>query len=384
MFHNKTLAPIIQRIINVLDELLEDLQNIQHIPVMTSQYTSTVQSSFSQDVQQEIAELFEEEKILEQKFKEKNSVNELLEFADPVKHTTKRITMLMRQTGFQKKNLRREKESHNNKMGRLIQRLSDMREVWCDKLNTTVEEEQIRAEQRSETAARDKKASADVKALQRELASERSIREKEVSLREDAIKKLQDELYYLQTSSKNEKQDFDTLYLEKEDTAQKKYIKFDALLKDQIEKTKEKLKQVKTEHEKLEKEMILQRKGEEKQVEGIVANYDKTMSETSIKINGLMRDFEKDEKRVNYLQAELKKFEEEKAQKAEELRKIMEEKKSIEERRKKKNTAASVIGRAWRSHKHQQEEAKKAAKKKPKKGGAKSPKRGKSPAKGKK
>jgi DNA repair exonuclease SbcCD ATPase subunit len=351
---------------------------------MTSQYTSTVQSSFSQDVQQEIAELFEEEKILEQKFKEKNSVNELLEFADPVKHTTKRITMLMRQTGFQKKNLRREKESHNNKMGRLIQRLSDMREVWCDKLNTTVEEEQIRAEQRSETAARDKKASADVKALQRELASERSIREKEVSLREDAIKKLQDELYYLQTSSKNEKQDFDTLYLEKEDTAQKKYIKFDALLKDQIEKTKEKLKQVKTEHEKLEKEMILQRKGEEKQVEGIVANYDKTMSETSIKINGLMRDFEKDEKRVNYLQAELKKFEEEKAQKAEELRKIMEEKKSIEERRKKKNTAASVIGRAWRSHKHQQEEAKKAAKKKPKKGGAKSPKRGKSPAKGKK
>src|SRR3989338_8463272 len=103
--------------------------------------------------------------------------------------------------------------------------------------------------------------------------------------------------------------------------------------------------------------MILQRKGEEKQVEGIVANYDKTMSETSIKINGLMRDFEKDDKRVNYLQAELKKFEEEKAQKTEELRKIMEEKKAVEERRKKKNSAASVIGRSWRSYKQQQEEA---------------------------
>jgi hypothetical protein len=382
MFHNKTLAPIIQRIINVLDELLEDLQSVQHVPVMTSQYTSTVQGSFSQETQQMIAQLFEEEKILEQKFKEKINVSELLEFADPVKRSSKRICELMRQSKYQIKTLRREKESHNVKLNRLIARLSDMREVWCDKLNTTVEEEQIRAEQRSETAARDKKASADVKALQRELASERSIREKEVSLREDAIKKLQDELYYLQTSSKNEKQDFDTLYLEKEDTAEKKYIKFDALLKDQIEKTKDKLRLAKLEHEKLEKELILQRKGEEKQVEGIVGTYDKTMSETSVKINGLMLDYERDEKRVNYLQAELKKFEIEKKEKEEEIRKIMEERKAVEERRRKKNSAASAIGRSWRAHKQRVEEAKKAAKKKPKKG-AKSPgkSRGKSPSK---
>ena len=76
--------------------------------------------------------------------------------------------------------------------------IKTLRGLMHDKFNTTVEEDLQKFEILRDTVSREQTASADVKALNREFQSERNLRKVEVARRDEAIKKLSDELQTIQ------------------------------------------------------------------------------------------------------------------------------------------------------------------------------------------
>lgn len=155
--------------------------------------------------------------------------------------------------------------------------MKELKELWSDKLKTTVEEDQIKADLKNEIAAREKKANADLKALQRELASEQNIREKEVSLREEQLVKLKDELQKLKIVSSNQRKEFESFLAEREGQANSQYNKLVDKLGQLTRNKDEELLKKEKEHFVTERDMITSRKGLENVISTVVNKYNVQM-----------------------------------------------------------------------------------------------------------
>jgi hypothetical protein len=364
----------IQRITNTLDDLIEELEVLNALPTHYTTIPAHTLKKLSEPAKTALLQLYDEEKILKNKMEEKKQ-NDIQEWMKKVKKSTVKICQLLKKERFSEYTV--SDESENTKLLRLVRLMEEMREVWVEKLNTTEEEKQTQNEQKKDTAAREKKANADRKALERELAAEKSSREKELSIREDSLKKLQTDLKALLEDTNSQKSQYNDKIDAKEKLAQAKFNKFNILITERIKRTKLLLHEMKQANLERENEFKLHRKNVEKQVEDIVQEYDSYMSKTTYRVNQLMKEHKEDNIRIEFLQEELKKCAADKQLKEEENKKINDEKQKVLDLRRKRVEAANRIGRFYKNVLIKREEAKKAAKKKRSKSRGKS----KSPAK---
>lgn len=397
----------IQRILNVIDESIADVEILEYLPCLSTPPSTDFVANLPIDVQKAIAALHGAEKDYEKVLQSFSKHADTLEAINALKYSTRSACYqvnkhacidLLRQkvpkssaprTKIATKlhfaddspfvNKQAESLLHSDNLDRFRTVLVQLRAVWDDKLHTTTEEEQMRIDQKNETAARDKKASADLKALQRELAAERSIREREVSLREDALNKLKEELNALKGASMAETKEFESKLMEKETKSQNDFVNLKAYMEAEIKKRKDELDVIKESQAVLEKELRAKRIQSEKKVEDWLNKYDTFMTKTTNETELLKSEYNTDEVRVQFLKAELARFAEERRQREEVERQREEERKQRESIQKQKIRAAGMLLKLYFKFKAKklakEKEAAAAKKKSPKKKKSASPKK---------
>lgn len=276
----------IQRILNVLDEAIDDIAILTHIPSYMSQFKEDVLQQFDPQTKKSLENMFDAERELELKIKNGEHHQKIAKQASIVKEHVRQVCFNLTKFGYYKEE-NKELWNYSETMDRFLSLFKELRDLWADKLNTTVEEAQIKLDQKNEAAARDKKASADVKALQRELASEKSIHEREVSLREDALNKLNEELTQLKQESERERKEFEQIINAREEQEHSQFKELYDHLNEEIEKTKAAIVEMRKSNQKRERDLKDARKKVEAAVEDWIMKYDRFMSKTTEKVSTL-------------------------------------------------------------------------------------------------
>uniref|UniRef100_A0A7S1KPG5 Dynein regulatory complex protein 10 n=1 Tax=Percolomonas cosmopolitus TaxID=63605 RepID=A0A7S1KPG5_9EUKA len=261
-----------------------------------------------------------------------------------------------------------EGDQKSSTMARYLDVLLQYKSILMDNLHTTVEEEESRREVRNATTTRENKATADVKALNRELDSERAARGREMDQRTQDVKKLFSEIQLLKENEDAERAATTERLAQKENQKQEEFNQMKAYLQRQIQNIAEALQKKKEENQQLELKMRVMRKNSETKVGSVVQKYDQFMSETTEKLQQLREDFESDSKRVEFLEQELCDFEQKKneseksdAERCEILRRNLLKAQAYV-------NAKVVISRAWQSYKKRNAGSKKKGRKGKKKG----------------
>ncbi|KAL9652541.1 hypothetical protein ABK040_000111 [Willaertia magna] len=324
---NKKLSEERERIARVLDEHLYHIKLLQYLPLYVTQISTELFSLYPQQAQKLITELFEHERTLELKIKENADHKVIEEISTKVKKTLMQICKILKQYNFSVEQASPLK--NDDKLEKFVNIMKDMVVIYTDKLHTTKEEEQSMNDQKNEKAAREKKANADLKALQRELATIKGSKEREVSIREDTIKKLDQDLIELKQSTQIQREEFNNQMTERENTSQLKYKKFESMLEEQIRQCENLLTELKVSHHKEEGNKKLNRLTAEQQVYDFVTKYDNFMSEHTYKYNQLVFDYNKDDAKVQFLEKAIAEIEEEKKKRNEEREKKEREKEKL-------------------------------------------------------
>ncbi|EFC50875.1 predicted protein [Naegleria gruberi] len=321
---NQKLTDERERIIKVLNEHLTQTRYLQFLPQHHQLFSGELPLLINEAALSSVYELYELEQALDAKIKEYVQNPD----SSSVKKTYMKLCKLLNQYNFNVDQVNPLKPDEG--LERFVYIMKEMVNIYADKLHTTKEEEQVMNDQKNEKAAREKKSNADLKALQRELASVRSTREKEVSAREETLKKLEEELVALKMSTNNQREEFSGSMKTQEDVAHSKFLKFEEMLKDQIKQCELMIAELKMDHHKDEGDMKLDRLTSEQQVFDFVTKYDNFMSEHTQKYNQLVQDYNRDQKRVVFLENAIAVMEEEKRKRNEERDKRKNEKEKIE------------------------------------------------------
>lgn len=324
---NQKLTDERERIIKVLNEHLYQTKLLQFLPLYSPHLTDETKQLLPETSHRLLQDLFEQEGVLESKIKEYLHTD-IPEWSTKIKKTFMQLCKVLSQNHFSVDQANPTKQDEG--LERFVYIMKEMVNIYSDKLHTTKEEEQVMNDQKNEKAAREKKSNADLKALQRELAGVRSSREKEVSAREETLKKLEEELVALKMSTNSQREEFESVLKNREDLAESKFKKFEEMLKDQIKQCEILLSELKLDHHKEENDMKLDRLTSEQQVYDFVTKYDNFMSEHTVKYNTLVQDYNRDQKRVVFLENAIAVMEEEKRKRNEERERKRKEKERVE------------------------------------------------------
>ncbi|KAF0976744.1 hypothetical protein FDP41_004039 [Naegleria fowleri] len=330
---NQKLTDERERIIKVLNEHLYQTKLLQFLPLYSPHLTDETKQLLPETSHRLLQDLFEQEGVLESKIKEYLHTD-IPEWSTKIKKTFMQLCKVLSQNHFSVDQANPTKQDEG--LERFVYIMKEMVNIYSDKLHTTKEEEQVMNDQKNEKAAREKKSNADLKALQRELAGVRSSREKEVSAREETLKKLEEELVALKMSTNSQREEFESVLKNREDLAESKFKKFEEMLKDQIKQCEILLSELKLDHHKEENDMKLDRLTSEQQVYDFVTKYDNFMSEHTVKYNTLVQDYNRDQKRVVFLENAIAVMEEEK-------RNVMKSEKEREKKKKEWNDSKCTL-----------------------------------------
>jgi len=348
---NPRIITEIERILNVVDETIGDLVILQNIPVFVSNFPEDIIEQMQPTTRDTLEKLYKQERQLQQRVSQKHP--EVQALSDEVKSTVRILIHQLKTDNvypefekYIKATLaeKQQKESdidedyqraaHTLKSAlttkdykmlpsstdesrtglgsdtvyRFTELMKEYRSVLEDKLNTTVEEEDSRTETRNETTSREKKATADVKALTRELTSEKSIRDREMTLRDQLVRKLRSEMEILQNREREDQEQFETNLAERERKKNQDFHRMETYLSTQIQNITAALEEKREENRDLESKMRVLRKNSETKVGSIVQKYDEFMTETTEKLKQLREDFKVDSDRVDFLSSSLDEF----------------------------------------------------------------------------
>eukprot|EP01012_Entosiphon_sulcatum_P063958 TRINITY_DN9234_c0_g1_i1.p1 TRINITY_DN9234_c0_g1~~TRINITY_DN9234_c0_g1_i1.p1 ORF type:complete len:368 (+),score=134.22 TRINITY_DN9234_c0_g1_i1:148-1251(+) len=302
-----------KRILAILDDLLEDLGLLQHVPAYMSQFQMADLQYLGADIEQHLADHFDLERRIEMGH---DANNEELSFAH--KHSTRAICDMLRSVGYVTEV--EPQTQRDESMGRYISIIRTLRGLMYDKFNTTVEEDLLKFEILRETVSREQTASADVKALNREFQSERSLRKVEVAKRDQAIHKLEEELKTIDENAREDEKEFERMTKEQEQIAQQRYQKEEEELNARVKRLQDELAKLEEANAKEEGALRLERRKREQLLDGLLNQYDQEMTEKTEDLHTLKTDYLKDQTRLEELDKDLKVFDEEAAKQAEEQR----------------------------------------------------------------
>eukprot|EP01002_Notosolenus_urceolatus_P004430 NODE_2168_length_1184_cov_49.177974_g1798_i0.p1 GENE.NODE_2168_length_1184_cov_49.177974_g1798_i0~~NODE_2168_length_1184_cov_49.177974_g1798_i0.p1 ORF type:complete len:359 (+),score=102.75 NODE_2168_length_1184_cov_49.177974_g1798_i0:35-1111(+) len=184
--------------------------------------------------------------------------------------------------------------------------IKTLQDLAAEKLTTTVEEDTIKAQILRDTVTREQTASADVKALKREVQAESMARKTEVARRDESIQKLLEEYKQVQDEAHNWEVDFDRNMSQQARTQAETFASQEEMLQKQIASLAEELRKAEERNAKEETAARNERRRREQFLDGLLQQYDREMIEKTDDLETLQTDLKKDGTRMEALEKDLK------------------------------------------------------------------------------
>ena len=244
--------------------------------------------------------------------------------------------------------------------------LSIQRGLLHERLTTTVEDDVAKFAILNDTVNREKTASADVQALNREFLNEKESRRVEVEKRDAGIRKLKSERQQVQETFDTEKTFFDKASLEVRQQDTQRYANERDALQHKVEALSEKLLKVQRECTAKELERRQTRTRQETALKQTIDTYDAQMTQVTQDIERLEGENKDTERQLDQVQSELQELNAQ--QEAFEAEQKLEKDRSehVKQMRGQLEAHARVIQACFRSHMVRFNMAQKGKKKKKK------------------
>lgn len=236
----------------------------------------------------------------------------------------------------------------SSQMEVLIEALKDLQEITKRKLKKTQEEANIAKMEIEEKKEREKKASEDKMELVKELASLREKRNDEISIMDEQIKKLRNQMQYLSQTTQKEQDDLEKLKATQNADAKGKFDETMQKLQEKNGQLKDKMDaslEDNTTSEGLARKNKLKA---QKELSLSIEKYDRIMSEKQSAIDTLRAIHDKEKKELLELREYFRKWDAERGRIAEEERLIAAENRKKAEAQKVLDDAASAIQKIYR------------------------------------
>ena len=306
-----------RRVLAVMEDLIEDLRILSLLPPYFSSLPQSdmkrIASAFNdpeaaKEVQSQLAEHYKAELRLESQqvggFSDEDVADHHL--------GTRALVDTLRQAGYPTPAAA---YTPSESVGNFAGVMDVLRSLLEDRLTTSVEDDVVKFVILNDTVNREKTASADVQALNREYQNEKETRRVEVEKRRAAIQKLREELERLRTTSESEMYNFAKVAREMAEAHDAKYTQRYSDLRDEEEKTAADSVAVEERNRRAEAELRQLRGKRENELSEILKHYDKEMTDLTDNITQLNKEIDEDagelttvEKRVKVLAAETAQF----------------------------------------------------------------------------
>eukprot|EP00906_Rhabdomonas_costata_P023367 RCo033631 len=353
-----------RRILAVVDDLLEDLTIQAHIPSYLSQFQASDLQYFGPDLQRQLSVLFDIERKIELS---QGAPSEELTLAH--RAAVRATTDALRGVGFGVSEKYSPQTSAEDSMLRFSNIIQTLRDLLNEKFNTTVEEDLQKFEILRDTVSREQTASADVKALNREVQSEKNLRRVEVQRRDVAIKKLTEELESIQSSAVEEAREFEREVKEQEEAAAVRYKTEEEALLARVQALEANLAKAEELNHKDEAALRQERRKREQFLDGLLTQYDSEMSKKTTDLADLGNEYDRAKRQLEDLDKDLKVFDEDQAKRDEEDKIERERKMHLDAILRRMEKSVKLVQAFWRGFAVRTAMKKKAGKKK--KGGGK-------------
>lgn len=341
-----------RRIVTVVDDLIRDLQVLSFIPpYLSAMPAADVQhimnafggASGGREAQTQLNEHFDLERKLESAMGETSA-------EDIADHhlSTRALLDTLRAAGYG--DVYRPACSPNESIRNLLHIFNVLRGLLYDRCHTTVEDDVIKYTILHDTVNREKSASADVQALNREYHNEKESRRVEVEKRQLAIRKVREEIDQLRSSSESEMSNFLKLSREMSIGNEERYRQeYDEL----VAKDNELL----VERHQLEKKFLdeenqqrKERSKKESTISGTITEYDNQMLNLTSVIAALQKELDEDTTQLVVVEGELKTLTNESSEYELERRIAEQRKAHLLDLTSHQHQEARVIQAFWRSY----------------------------------
>lgn len=300
----------VRRVLQVVDDLLEDLAILATLPPYLSSLPAKDMQHLldafhdeegAHEVQQQLTEHYDLERRLESAASDMSADD-----IEDLHFSTRSLVDTMRYAGYPNKYTPAAPPSSNVSNYRDI--VTTLRSLLSDRLNTTVEDDVMKFAILNDTVNREKNASADVQALSREYANEKESRRVEVERRNVTIRKLEEELATVKESAATERDQFQRISREHQDSDKQRYENEIADLQTKVEELEQELRNTETKCVNDEAAARQARSRKETALSQIIQHYDQEMTSSTAKIQELQGEIDTDREELTKVEGELDKL----------------------------------------------------------------------------
>ena len=375
-----------QRIMAILEETYLKLQLLSHVPPLRRVPDF---DSFTNEVGPEVAQVLDEQVLLEQQYKwvstpqheqaeagfdGEQALPDFETLDDELRHSTRVVCRMLREAPAISAQLKElDPDGASATMRKFLGTTLELKSQTFQKLSTSVEEEKSKEDWFLEISAREEKASQTLRQLQKEIKAEKAEREKQVSARNDTIQKLREELELIKASTLAEERQLDTETKASEEADMTAFTSKEATLSEELRKLTEDLKSKRASNKETEEQLRKKKVKYEGEADAWIKKYDLEMEEKDREISALRLIYEGERKELTRLENYFNKLLEEREKALAEERKKAEDRARQQAQMATLAKAATMLQKMWRGKVARRELEKKKSGKggKGKKGGKK-------------
>jgi len=304
-----------QRIMAILDETLGKLQLLSFVPPLRR---PDDYDQFADEVGNEVAQVLDEQLMLEQQYKwvstpaheqadagydGEQALPDFETLDDELRHSTRVVCRMLREAPAISERLQQTgAEGPSTAMRKYLATFSELKSQTYSKLSTSVEEEKSKEDWFLEISAREEKASQTLRQLQKEIKAERADRERDVSQREETIKKLRDELENIKSATIAEEKQLETESKAQETADNEAFTSKEETLSDELKRLTTELATKRKENKDSEEGFRKKKVKYEGECATWIEKYDKEMDEKDKEISALKLIYDEEKKELNRLE----------------------------------------------------------------------------------
>lgn len=302
-----------ERILTVLDELLDDLRCLSYFPGYYGDFSHEDLAHISAHGHAHAVQALSDHFDVERRLDEEARAAAGGDSADVAQHShsTRGIVDLLRAARYGEQEGYEPSAAPNDAILRFRKIIDTLRGLVHNNFETTVEEDDQKLQILRDTVSREQHASADVKALNREFMTERKLRTTEVMKKDQAIRKLMEEHDDVENKAAEDIQQYKRAADERQLMEEQRAEQEEKELEEHLSKLTMQLAELKKNNHKDELALRGDRKKKENQLHQIINEYDKEMKQKSTAKKELKDETERDQKELTEVSKEVEKYLEE-------------------------------------------------------------------------
>jgi len=314
--NNKLTNVEAQRIMSILTEMLSKLDLISRVPPLQLPDADALRETLGADVLQ----LLEEQLTLEQQYEWVSGSSpgdapagaEMPDFEtldDELRHSTRVVCRLLKEAPgivTQLNSVGKQVPTEGTvsaSMRRILTTFNELKEQTYVRLCTSVEEEKAKGDWFAEVSAREERASQQLRQLQKEIRGEKAERDKDVSQRDELLRKLQGELDGIQNTTLAQIAQIEAEAKAQEDGDRAAFVGRETGLRAELAKLTADLAAKRKENKDSEDNLRKKKVKNESEVEQWISKYDADVGDKDSELGALKAVYADEQKEMARLEA---------------------------------------------------------------------------------